>query len=68
MVSNENDLKLKDIPIVRDYLDVFLDNLFGLPLEKKVEFNIDLVLVTTPISKIPYRMAHVELKELMIQL
>ena len=38
MVSNENDLKLEDIPIVRDYPDVFLDNLFGLPLENKVEY------------------------------
>ena len=66
MVSNENDLKLEDIPIVRDYLDVFLDNLFGLPSEKGVEFTIDLVLVITPISKIPYRMALVEIKELKV--
>ena len=65
-MSNENDLKLEDIPIVRDYLDVFLDNLFGLPSEKGVEFTIDLVLVITPISKIPYRMALVEIKELKV--
>ena len=65
-MSNENDLKLEDIPIVRDYLDVFLDNLFGLPSEKGVEFTIDLVLVITPISKITYRMALVEIKELKV--
>ena len=31
VVSNENDLKLEDIPIVRDYPDVFLDDLSSLP-------------------------------------
>ena len=62
MVSNESDLKLEDIPVVRDFPDVFPDELFGLPPEMEVEFTIDLVLGTTPISKTPYRMAHVELK------
>ncbi|RVW22799.1 hypothetical protein CK203_106476 [Vitis vinifera] len=36
--------------------------LMCLPPEMEVEFTIDLVLGTTPISKTPYRMAHVELK------
>ena len=62
VVSNESDLKFEDIPVVRDFPDVFPDELSGLPPEMEVEFTIDLVLGTTPISKTPYRMAPVELK------
>ena len=68
VVSNENDLKLEDIPVARDFPDVFLDDLFGLPPEREVEFTIDLVPGTTPISKTPYKMAPVELKKLKVQL
>ena len=68
VVSDENGLKLEDIPIVRDFPDVFPDDLPDLPPERKVEFTIDLVLETVPISKTPYRMAPVELKELKTQL
>ncbi|KAL6313804.1 hypothetical protein AAG906_010223 [Vitis piasezkii] len=68
VVNEENDLKLEDIPIVRDYPDVFPNDLPGLPSEKDVEFTIDLAPRTTPISKAPYRMAPMELKELKIQL
>ncbi|RVW53900.1 hypothetical protein CK203_101210 [Vitis vinifera] len=63
-----NDLKLEDIPIVRDYPDVFPKDLPGLPPDREVEFTIDLALGTTSISKAPYRMAPLELKELKIQL
>ena len=68
VVNEENDLKLEDIPIVRDSPDVFPEDLPGLPLEWEVEFTIDLAPETTPISKAPYRMAPMELKELKIQL
>ncbi|RVX01727.1 Cathepsin D [Vitis vinifera] len=64
VVSNENDLKLEDIPVVRNFPDVFLDDLSGLPPEREVEFTIDLEPGTTPISKTPYRMAPIELKKL----
>lgn len=56
------------IPIVRDYLDVFPDELPSMPLEREIEFSIDLLPVTLPISKAPYRMGHAELKELDHQL
>ncbi|RVW84176.1 Retrovirus-related Pol polyprotein from transposon 17.6, partial [Vitis vinifera] len=62
------DLKLEDIPIVREYPDVFPEDLPGLPPEREVEFTIDLVPGTGPMSKAPYRMAPVELKELKVQL
>ena len=42
VVNEDNDLKLDDIPIVRDYLDVFPEDLPGLPPEREVEFTIDL--------------------------
>ena len=68
VVNEKNDLKLEDIPIVKDYPDVFLEDLPSLPPEREVEFTIDLAPGTTPISKAPYRMAPMELKELKIQL
>ena len=68
MVSDENDLKLEDIPIARDFPNIFPDNLLSLPPVKKVEFTIDLVPGTTLIFKTPYRMAPVEIKELKAQL
>ncbi|KAD6796162.1 hypothetical protein E3N88_07058 [Mikania micrantha] len=59
---------LEYIPIVRDYSDVFPEELPGLPPEREVEFTIDLIPGSEPISKAPYRMAPLELKELKEQL
>ncbi|XP_071939914.1 uncharacterized protein [Coffea arabica] len=61
-------VKLEDVPVVREFLDVFPEELKTLPPEREVEFKIDLVPGTAPISKTPYRMAPAELKELKIQL
>ncbi|GKV41699.1 hypothetical protein SLEP1_g49197 [Rubroshorea leprosula] len=63
-----DELQLQDINVVRDFLDVFSDELSRLPPNREVEFSIDLVLGTAPISKAPYRMALIELKELKEQL
>jgi len=59
---------LKDVPIVREFPDVFLDELPGIPPERDVEFSIELVPGTGPIAKAPYRMAPSELKELKFNL
>jgi hypothetical protein len=59
---------IADIPIVCEFPDVFLDNLPGLPLDRDVEFKIELILGTAPISKRPYRMPLNELAELKTQL
>ena len=57
-----------EIPIVREFPDVFLDDIAGLPPEREVEFTIDLILGIEPISIPPYRMAPPELRELKAQL
>ena len=67
VVSNENEVRLEDIPIIRDFSDVFPNILPRLPPDRKVEFTIDLVLGTIPISKAPYWMAPIEFKELKVQ-
>ncbi|WVZ52493.1 hypothetical protein U9M48_003547 [Paspalum notatum var. saurae] len=59
---------LAKIPVACEYPDVFLEELPGLPPERDVEFRIDLVPGTAPVSKRPYRMAPDELKELKTQL
>ena len=41
MVSNENEVSLEDMPVVRDFPDVFPDDLLDLPPEREVEFTID---------------------------
>ncbi|WVZ84351.1 hypothetical protein U9M48_031391 [Paspalum notatum var. saurae] len=60
--------EIKKIPVVCDFPDVFSEELPGLPPGRDVEFRIDLVPGTAPVSKRPYRMAPDELKELKIQL
>jgi hypothetical protein len=61
-------IKLKDIPIVCEYQDVFSDDLPGMPPDRDIEFVIELQPDTTPISKRPYRMPPNELAALKIQL
>ncbi|GKB90511.1 putative nucleotidyltransferase, ribonuclease H [Tanacetum coccineum] len=58
----------KDVPVVNEFLDVFLEDLSGIPPERQVEFRIDLIPGATPIAKTPYRLAPSEMKELMSQL
>nr|GFC60579.1 putative reverse transcriptase domain-containing protein [Tanacetum cinerariifolium] len=60
--------QLKDVPIVRDFLEVFPEDLPGLPLTRPVEFQIDLVPGAAPVARAPYRLAPSEMKELAEQL
>ena len=60
--------RLEDIPIVKEFPDVFPDDISGLPPDREVEFTIDLIPGTEPISIPPYRMAPTELRELKAQL
>ncbi|KAA3473151.1 Gag-Pol polyprotein [Gossypium australe] len=62
-----SELKLESVPVVCEYPDVFPKELSRLPSNREVEFGIDLVPGTSPISIVPYRMAPIELKELKAQ-
>jgi hypothetical protein len=57
-----------NIRVVRDFPDVFPEELPGMPPDREVEFVIDLLPGTAPISKSPYRMSVEQLKELKNQL
>ncbi|XP_059627733.1 uncharacterized protein LOC132270571 [Cornus florida] len=68
-VDIENkDVKVEDVPVVREFTDVFLEELSGLLVDREVDFTIKLVPGTVPIYITPYRMAPTELKELKVQL
>ena len=60
--------RLEDIPIVKEFPDVFPNDILGLPSDREVEFTIYLIPGTEPISIPPYRMAPAELRELKAQL
>ncbi|GJT43896.1 reverse transcriptase domain-containing protein [Tanacetum coccineum] len=68
MSPKANEPTLSDIPIVRDFEDVFPDDLSGLPPQRQVEFRIDLILRVTPVAKSPYRLVPSEMQELSEQL
>ena len=61
-------MRLEDILVVREFPDVFPDDLPGLPPEREIDFQIELAPGTKPISRAPYRMAPAELKELKVQM
>ncbi|GJY43376.1 putative reverse transcriptase domain-containing protein [Tanacetum coccineum] len=60
--------KLKDVPIVRDFPEVFPEDLPGLPPVRPVEFQIDLIPGAAPVARAPYRLAPSKMKELSEQL
>nr|GEX28952.1 hypothetical protein [Tanacetum cinerariifolium] len=60
--------QLKDVPIIRDFQEEFLEDFPGLPLARRVEFQIDLILGAAPVARAPYRLVPSEMKELSEQL
>ncbi|GJT60457.1 putative reverse transcriptase domain-containing protein [Tanacetum coccineum] len=60
--------QLQDVPMIRNFPEVFPDNLPGLPPPRQVEFRIELVPRAAPVAHAPYRLAPSELKELSDQL
>nr|GFA25911.1 putative reverse transcriptase domain-containing protein [Tanacetum cinerariifolium] len=60
--------RLKNVPIVRDFPKVFLEDSSGLPLTQQVVFQIDLIPGAAPVARAPYRLAPPEMKELSEQL
>jgi hypothetical protein len=61
-------LATESMSVVEEFMDVFLEELPGMPPEREVEFYIDLIPGTAPITKRPYRMAPTELAELTLQI
>ncbi|GJT30655.1 putative reverse transcriptase domain-containing protein [Tanacetum coccineum] len=68
MEKKSDEKRLEDIPIVREFLEVFPENLPGLPPVHQVEFQIDLISGATPVARAPYRLASSEMHELSNQL
>ncbi|GJV36570.1 putative reverse transcriptase domain-containing protein [Tanacetum coccineum] len=68
MNAKVDEPKLSDMYVVRDFVDVFPEDLSGLPPQRQVEFCIDLVPGATPVAKSPYRLAPSEMQELSGQL
>nr|GEW54162.1 retrotransposon protein, putative, unclassified [Tanacetum cinerariifolium] len=60
--------RLKDIPIVNEFPNVFPEDLPSLPPIRQVEFQINLILGTAPVARAPYRLAPSEMQELSNQL
>nr|GFA56092.1 putative reverse transcriptase domain-containing protein [Tanacetum cinerariifolium] len=60
--------RLENVPIVRDFPKVFLEDLSGLPPTRQVVFQIDLIPCAAPVARAPYRLAPPEMKELSEQL
>ncbi|RHN78855.1 putative nucleotidyltransferase, Ribonuclease H [Medicago truncatula] len=67
-LSIENQAVIDRLPVVSEFPEVFPDEISDVPPEREVEFSIDLVPGTKPVSMAPYRMSASELSELKKQL
>ncbi|GKA74218.1 putative reverse transcriptase domain-containing protein, partial [Tanacetum coccineum] len=68
MSAKANKKKQEEIVVVRDFPEVFPNDLSGLPPIREIEFRIKLIPGATPVAKSPYRLAPSELEELSGQL
>ncbi|GKF01326.1 putative reverse transcriptase domain-containing protein, partial [Tanacetum coccineum] len=68
MEKKLDEKRLEDIPVVREFLEVFPEDLPGLPPIRQVEFQLDLIPGATPVARAPYRLANSEMQELSNQL
>lgn len=66
--DKSSEKQLDDVPIVRDFPEVFPEELPGIPPARQVEFHIELVPGVAPVAKAPYRLAPSEMEELSEQL
>ncbi|GJQ93118.1 reverse transcriptase domain-containing protein [Tanacetum coccineum] len=66
--KKSDEKRLEDIPVVREFLEVFPEDLPGLPPVRQVEFHIDLIPGTTPVARAPYRLDPSQIQELSNQL
>nr|GEY04809.1 putative reverse transcriptase domain-containing protein [Tanacetum cinerariifolium] len=68
MEKKSDEKRLENIPVIREFSDVFPEELPGLPLVRQVEFQINLIPEAAPVARAPYRLAPSEMQELSNQL
>jgi hypothetical protein len=68
LLKKDDKPKLEDFTVLRDFRDMFVDEILELPPRREIDFSIDLLPGSAPISKAPYRMSLPEMIELRIQL
>nr|GEX84208.1 putative reverse transcriptase domain-containing protein [Tanacetum cinerariifolium] len=68
MERKSNEKRLEDIPVVREFLEVFPEDIPGLPPVRQVEFLINLIPGATPVARARYRFAPSEMQKLSNQL
>ncbi|GJX90963.1 putative reverse transcriptase domain-containing protein [Tanacetum coccineum] len=66
--TEASEKRIEDVPVVRDFPEVFPEDLPGLPPTRQVEFHIELIPGAAPVARAPYRLAPAEMKELAEQL
>ncbi|GKB84245.1 putative reverse transcriptase domain-containing protein, partial [Tanacetum coccineum] len=66
--NKSKEKRMEDVPVIRDFPEVFPEELPGLPPLRQVEFRIDLVPGAALVARAPYRLAPSEMKELSVQL
>ncbi|GJT38232.1 putative reverse transcriptase domain-containing protein [Tanacetum coccineum] len=68
MEKKSDEKRLEDIPVVREFPEVFPEDLPGLPPVCQIEFQINLILGAAPVARAPYRLSPSEMQELSNQL
>ncbi|GJW68996.1 putative reverse transcriptase domain-containing protein [Tanacetum coccineum] len=68
MEKKSDEKRLEDIPVVKEFSNVFLEDIPGLPPVRQVEFQINLIPGAVPVARTPYRLAPLEMQELSNQL
>nr|GFC19697.1 putative reverse transcriptase domain-containing protein [Tanacetum cinerariifolium] len=68
MEKKSDEKRLEDIPVVKEFPDIFSEDLPGLPPVCQVEFQIDLILRASPVARTPCRLAPSEMQQLSNQL
>ncbi|GJR75498.1 putative reverse transcriptase domain-containing protein [Tanacetum coccineum] len=66
--SKSKEKRMEDVPVIRNFPEVFPEELPGLPPPRQGEFQIDLVPGAAPVGRAPYRLAPSKMKELSVQL
>ncbi|GJR19520.1 putative reverse transcriptase domain-containing protein [Tanacetum coccineum] len=68
MEKKSDERRLEDIPVVREFLEVFPEDLLGLTPVRQVKFQIDLIPGAAPVARVPYRLDPLEIQKLSDQI